>query len=93
MKRVSVVAFMLLVSFAIFANCKETPTILEEEPSQHKVVHDDTDEKDQGNSESWTGWAKDKISEGLCFKAEDTASDAAKKSKDEVTDTASGMYI
>lgn len=52
------------------------------------------------SSESWTDWAKEKISEGLGLKAEeakdtaerisDASIDAAKRSKDKVTETAKG---
>lgn len=51
-------------------------------------------------SESWAGWAKEKISEGLGLKAEeaketankasDSATETAKKTKDKVEDMASG---
>ncbi|KAJ8560952.1 hypothetical protein K7X08_027142 [Anisodus acutangulus] len=59
----------------------------------------EVEKQNKENSESWTGWAKDKISEGLGFKstnddstakhASDSTMDAAKNAKDKVTDTAS----
>lgn len=60
----------------------------------------ETGKEAKEGSESWAEWAKDKISEGLGLgteKAKDTAKqasnaamDAAKKTKEKVTDTASG---
>lgn len=59
-------------------------------------INDDTAQ--DVHSESWAGWAKEKISEGLGLKAEeakdaamhgsDATIDAAKNTKDKVTDTA-----
>lgn len=72
-----------------------------------KTVHagekaTETGKEAKEGSESWAEWAKDKISEGLGIgteKAKDTAKqtsdmamDAAKKTKERVTETATGQY-
>lgn len=51
----------------------------------------EVDDVGDAHSESWAGWAKDKISEGLGLKSEDAsdaAIDAGKNAKDKVTDAA-----
>lgn len=83
---------LLLVGFVVMSIsglviCKENNEEIEQQQSKE-------------NSESWTGWAKDKISEGLGFKstdddsaakqASDSTMDAAKNAKDKITDTATG---
>lgn len=57
----------------------------------------ETGKEPKETSESWAGWAQEKISEGLGLKAEETAKKAsdsatetAKKTKDKAEDTASG---
>lgn len=75
----------------------------EEEARDYQEMKSKITAKDEGgdqSSETWTEWAKDKISGGLGLKhdrqedgvkkASDLTSDAAKKTKDKIQNVASG---
>lgn len=61
-----------------------------------KEIHDDEVHHDENlESSTWAGWAKDKISEGLGLKSEESsashsAMEGAKNAKDKITDAAAG---
>lgn len=90
-KYVAYVVVFLLVAFAV-SSCSGATT---DEVWGHDKSHEAKLKSEEAvgdakeATESWTGWAMDKISENLGLKSED-AVDAAKKTKDKVTDSASG---
>ncbi|KAL3626653.1 hypothetical protein CASFOL_030202 [Castilleja foliolosa] len=94
-KIISTKIFVLLAMVVVLATATEDVIRKQQE---HAIDEESLVNKE--NSESWTGWAKDKISEGLGFKAssdadaDDVAAStidaAAKKTKDKITDSATG---
>ncbi|KAL7144259.1 hypothetical protein ABFS83_07G000300 [Erythranthe nasuta] len=81
---------MMLIAVHVINGCNAGGTTETETSGSSKVIEGDGEAADE--STTWTGWAKDKISEGLGFKEDhnqnNIVDDAAKKSKDKVTDAA-----
>lgn len=82
---------MVLVALAVSSCCGATSGDVwgHDKAEEAKVKSEEAVGDAKEATESWTGWAMDKISENLGLKTEEAA-DAAKKAKDKATRTASG---
>ena len=77
---------MLLL--AVIINTTTTTNIENSKYDEAKTAGNDAGKESKESTESWTGWAKDKITEGLGLKtqeAKDTTIDSVKSGKDKVS--------
>lgn len=90
-KYVVFMVVLMLVAFCVSSCSGATPDQVwgHDTSDEAKLKSEEAVGDSKEATESWTGWAMDKISENLGLKSED-AVDSAKKTKDKVTDSASG---
>lgn len=100
-----VITTMLVAALLVFlaVSCSGTGEYKYEEArgktAQFVENAGETAKEAKEGTESWTKWAKEKITEGLGMKTEDTketdekATELDDKSQDKILDATSGMYI